>query len=151
MRNLIISGMLAVATQGMALTIDVGASSPPIPKLQVLDSSVQIPRQGTIVAKFHDGRLIARGIDPLTGNATVPLVFHVLDLDRALLHSLNQQVNYILLSNNRRGKGNGGYPLIMELEHNGHRRWMVVRHLPRERMPLEAHSKISRYLKWLDI
>lgn len=151
MRILIVFGMLAAATQGMALTIDVGASSQPVPRLRVLDPSVQIPRQGTVVAKLHDGRLIARGIDPTTGNATVPLVFHVLDLDRALLNSLNQQVDYTLLSNNRRGKGNGSYPLIMELEHNGHRRWMVVRHLPRERVPLEAHSKINRYLKWLDL
>jgi hypothetical protein len=122
----------------------------PVPRNLVLDPSIEIPCQGVIVSKMRDGRLIARPRNS-SEDASELMVFVVHDMDRLMLSMMNQQTEYRLYTNLKRGKSNGNYPLIMELAHNGHRRQITVRYLPRERVNGEHREKIEGFCQILDL
>ena len=151
MRLLIGLAICLASCQGWATTIDLEGSASPVPRTGLLDPAVRLPRRGVIVAKLAHGRLLARAADAITGLFGPPLVFSVHALDRLVLDGLTQQTRYTLLSNQRRGKGNGHHPLVMELELNGHKRWITVRHHPRDHIALENQGKIPRSSQAIDL
>jgi hypothetical protein len=150
MRSIVFGAIGCFATMHGAGQMQIGEFCP-TPRNLVLDASFEIPCRGTIVSKMRDGRLIAKAQceDPESPSAL--MVFLVHDMDRLMLTMMNQQTEYRLLTNHKRGKSNGNYPLIMELAHNGHRRQITVRYLPREQVSSDQYEKIEGFCQLLEL